>query len=367
VQFFAGLTADRMATREAVLKLFTNFVLFFLAGQLIPRQADNGRSLKWWGAVATLLAFGLSVLALAQLMTTGHGVIYWTVATHFGPFGPYVSPNDYCGMMEMLIPVAVGYILSGASPWVPRIVLWLGVVVGLASIVISGSRAGVAVVLIELLVFGFIIYRYRPQGTWHRAFPLVVGLVLISAGLIGWLATSGRMGNRALSLLQPDNSFQMKVGDRLWVARDTLRIARSRPWLGVGVGTFETVFPAFMTHPSDMHWTHAHNDFAEGLAEAGLAAGVLILWGLLLFFRRALLHIPERLRIGWGWIPMGATVGVVGLLCHSLVDFNLRVPANAAWFVVCVAVATLPLPSPARSLRQQARTAESERREGFLT
>jgi hypothetical protein len=39
---------------------------------------------------------------------------------------------------------------------------------------------------------------------------------------------------------------------------------------------------------------------------------------------------------------MGAALGVVGLLVHSLVDFNLRVPANAAWFVVCLAIATHP-------------------------
>ncbi len=364
-QLLVGWTADHVATREAVLKLVTNFVLFFLAGQLLFTQPENGRALRLWGLVVTLLALAMSVLALAQIMTTGQGMIYWSVPTNYGPFGPYVSPNDYCGLMEMLIPIAVGYILSGSSPWVPRPVLWLGVGVGLASIVISGSRGGVAVVLAELLFFGFIIFRYRPQGSWHRAFPLVVGLVLISAGVIGWMASAGRIGNRVLSFIQSDNSFQMKVGDRIWVARDTLRIARSHPCLGAGVGTFDTVFPAYMTHPSDMHWTHAHNDFVEGLAETGLAGGALMLWGFVLFFRRALLHIPERLRTGWGWIPMGAVVGVVGLLCHSLVDFNLRVPANAAWFVVCVAVATHPGSWPDRPTRV-ARVSVPERNEDFI-
>ena len=114
VQFFAGLTADHVATREALLKLITNFVFFFLAGQLLFMQPENGRVLKWWGLVVTILALGLSVLALAQVMTTGKGLIYWSVATPFGPFGPYVSANDYCGLMEMLIPIAAGYVLSGS-------------------------------------------------------------------------------------------------------------------------------------------------------------------------------------------------------------------------------------------------------------
>lgn len=51
-------------------------------------------------------------------------------------------------------------------------------------------------------------------------------------------------------------------------------------------------------------------------------------------------NLKERLRNEWGWIQMGAAIGVVGLVCHSFVDFNLRIPANAAWFVVCLAVAT---------------------------
>jgi O-antigen ligase len=316
--------------------------------------------------LVTGLTFALSVLALAQLMTTGHGMIYWSIPTHFGPFGPYISANDYCGLMEILIPISAGYILSGSSPQVPRPLLWLIVGIGLATIAISGSRGGAAVVLVELLIFGFIIFRYRPRSAWHRAFPVIAGVVVVSASVFAWMANPGRIGDRALSIFQKDKSIQVKLGDRLWVARDTLRMARSHPWLGIGVGSFETVFPAYMTHPSDLHWTHAHDDFAEGLAETGLAGGVLMLWALVLFFRRGLFHFPERLRTGWGWISIGAVVGAVGMLCHSLVDFNLRLPANAAWFLVCVAVATHPLTSRDRPPRV-VQEAGSKPSEGFLT
>jgi len=365
VQFLAGLTADHVATREALLKLITNFVFFFLAGQLLFTQPENGRALRWWGLVVTLLAFGLSVLALAQVMTTGKGLIYWSVTTPFGPFGPYVSANDYCGLMEMLIPVTAGYILSGASRKLPRLLLWLVVGVALATIVISGSRGGAAVMLVETLLFGFIVFWQRPAGAWHRAFPLFLGVVLISAGVFAWMASSGRVGNRALSVFQTENSVQGKLGDRLWVAEDTLLMARSHLRQGIGVGSFATVFPAYMTHPSELHWSHAHNDYVEGLAETGLAGGVLLLWGLVLFFRQAFLHFPERLRTKWGWIQVGAVVGAVGLLCHSLVDFNLRISANAAWFVVCVAVATHISSLPDRP-RRVVWEPVSERDEGFL-
>jgi hypothetical protein len=33
---------------------------------------------------------------------------------------------------------------------------------------------------------------------------------------------------------------------------------------------------------------------------------------------------------------------VCGLLIHSFVDFNLHIPANAAWFAVCAGLSTIP-------------------------
>jgi O-antigen ligase len=348
IQLFAGLTADHVATREAVLKLCMNFLFFFLAGQLLFSTSRDGSGLKRWGGLALLLGFALSVLALAQMMTTGHGLIYWSLRTPFGPFGPYVSSNDYSGLLEMLIPVSVGYILSGAAPRVPRPLLWLAVGVALGSVGISGSRGGAGVMLVELLLFALIIFRFRPRGAWHRVFPLIVALVFISAGIFAWMANASHNANRALSIFQTDKSIQVKMGDRFWVGKDTLRLVRSHPWWGVGVGAFETAFPSYMAHPSNVHWTHAHDDYLEVLAETGLAGAVFVLWGLVLFFRRAFSDFPERLRTQFGWIQIGAVVGAVGLLCHSLVDFNLRVPANAAWFVVCVALATSRNGWPAR-------------------
>ena len=348
IQLLAGLTADHAATREAVLKLCMNFLFFFLAGQLLFSTSGDGNGLKWWGGLALFLGFAMSVLALAQMMTTGHGLIYWSIRTPFGPFGPYVSSNDYSGLLELLIPVAVGYILSGAAPRVPRLLLWLAVGLALGSVGISSSRGGAGVMLVELLLFALFIFRFRPRGAWHPVFPLIVVLVFISAGTFAWMANAGRNANRALSIFQTDKSIQVKMGDRFWVGEDTLRMVLSHPWWGVGVGAFETAFPPYMAHASNIHWTHAHDDYLEALAETGLAGAVFVLWGLVLFFRRAFSDFPGRLRTQFGWIQIGAVVGTVGLLCHSLVDFNLRVPANAAWFVVCVALATSRIAWPAR-------------------
>jgi O-antigen ligase len=132
----------------------------------------------------------------------------------------------------------------------------------------------------------------------------------------------------------------VELGNRLEAARDSLGILREHPWLGAGLGGFGATFPRYMSFPTDLRWDHAHNDYAEALAETGLVGATVILSALGLFFWLAFRNLRERLRHPAGWMQFAAAIGCCGLLVHSLVDFNLHMPANAAWFVVCVAIAT---------------------------
>jgi O-antigen ligase len=107
------------------------------------------------------------------------------------------------------------------------------------------------------------------------------------------------------------------------------------------LGSFEVAYPRYQSLPSDPVWDHAHNDFAEALAETGVAGGFSILTALAIFFCLAFRNVSERLKSQAGWIQLGAAVGCCGLLVHSFVDFNLHIPANAAWFAVSAGVAHL--------------------------
>ena len=110
VQFYAGLALDRMAAREAFIKLTTDFLLFFLAAQLFanaPKSVWRG-----WVAAITVFAFALSLLAILQELSGGDR-IYWVLETSTGhSFGPYVNRNHYAGLMEILIPIGVAGMLG---------------------------------------------------------------------------------------------------------------------------------------------------------------------------------------------------------------------------------------------------------------
>jgi O-antigen ligase len=367
VQLFAGWSTDTVATREAVLKLVTNLVIFFLAGQLFNSLPEKGRALEWLGLIVTLLALALCILGLAQrFWGEGTRIIYWSFPVSGEVFGPYVNHNNYAGLMEMLLPISAAYLLSRTWNALTLFFSWCGVAMVLTSIWICGSRGGAIVLVIEGMPWVGILLWNRPRGVSPRLFAGLLGVVLISALAFSWLVSTGRVGGRAWSVFATPRSVEVTLGDRLRAGIDTFRMARSNPWKGVGVGCFESVFPSYMTFSMDRRWTHAHDDFLEAAAETGLPGVVIILVALALFFRLAFRRIERRLRQGCGWVQIGAAVGAVGLLCHSLVDFNLRIPANAAWFVVCVAIATNPGPAGEGS-RKIARESSANRSGEFLT
>jgi O-antigen ligase len=77
------------------------------------------------------------------------------------------------------------------------------------------------------------------------------------------------------------------------------------------------------------------------LAETGSLGGALILAAILLFIPITFRNLAVQLRHETGWIQLGAGIACCGLLIHSFFDFNLQIPANAAWFAFCAGLAAL--------------------------
>jgi len=86
-------------------------------------------------------------------------------------------------------------------------------------------------------------------------------------------------------------------------------------------------------------YRHTHNDYLQFASELGLPAFALLgfsvlasLWAAI----RAQLTRHDRLLQGMGF---AATMAIIALLIHSTVDFNLQIPANAAMFIIMMALA----------------------------
>jgi O-antigen ligase len=353
------------------------------AGEGSAFSSGSDRAMRVLGLAVTVYALALAVFAIVQFFSSP-GLIYWTVKPRWGGwvFGPYVNHNHYAGLMEMLIPLAAVYVFSRPPRHPARLLLGFAVCVAVASVLLSGSRGGLIALGAEVLILAAILVRRVPGGGFCRGracptlswmqpsaagygkpYPYlgIPGRRLAAAGALGmvvavslflWMDRGDilkRFSDTASLTCTPEATF----GERRLVALDTLRMFRHRPITGAGLGSFETAYPPYRSFPSDFEWDHAHNDYAEALAETGLVGLALILVSLVLFLGLAFSNLGERLRHESGWMQLGAALGCSGLLVHSLVDFNLHIPANAAWFAFCAGLASsAPAGHPASAVVQ---------------
>ena len=87
----------------------------------------------------------------------------------------------------------------------------------------------------------------------------------------------------------------------------------------------------------------------KAMVETGLLGFGLMLWFVFLLFRAGL-PTSRRWEFKWdGAVSLAALLGCTALLVHSLVDFNLQIPANAAFFyVLCALAASRPQSTSAK-------------------
>ena len=337
LQYLGGFSLDKVATREALIKLVADLLLFFLAGQLFA--AASPKVWRGFALAVTIYAFALSVFAIVQFFSSPD-LLYWSIKPRWGGavFGSYVNHNHYAGLMEMLLPIAGGYVLGLPARQPVR---WLGVfavLLAFASVELSGSRGGVISMLIEIGIFGIFFGRARLFG--RRRAAVISAITAVSVVAILLLIAPPSVLVRYQSLIK---SPDLSLGMRNRMAMDTLNIFRDHRWVGTGLGSLETVYPRYQSVFPERTVEHAHNDFAELLAEtglAGLAVAVIALW---MFFSAAFRQPKSKLDGLGGCIRLGAAVGCCGVVLHSFSDFNLHIPANAAWFVACAAISQLSL------------------------
>jgi O-antigen ligase len=206
------------------------------------------------------------------------------------------------------------------------VLLWLTLFVGVA---FSGSRAGLAAAAAGAIAQGGLLAARRRRWRFGAAGVVAVAVGLGAVGVIGlqqglgrWLGTS---------------QYELTWNERLVVYRATAALWRHFPLTGTGLATFREASPTVVPREASESWYwHAHNDYLEVLATTGVVgAGLLLVAALFVVHRlgRAALHATRSEDRAAGLAALGAVAGVA---VHSLFDFGLSLPANAATLaIVC--------------------------------
>jgi O-antigen ligase len=276
------------------------------------------------------MIFGAAValLALAQAFTETRK-FYWWRETGATFFGPYVNHNHFAGFMDMVALLPLALVLGRAVRRDKAFVMLSLTATMFLSIVFSRSRGGLASFVAELVLLGF-LFGFR--GQIRNAVTVAIAGLLLAALAAG-------VGMTELHERFSAAARQMGVQSRTVVWRESLPAIRDHFWTGTGFGTFWVAYPAYRQFPSELRWNESHNDYLQVFFETGLPGFLIALWFL---WRLSAWVIPRLLNDGdpeFGVI-LGASLGIFGMLCHSMVDFNLQLPANGMLFLVLCGLAT---------------------------
>jgi O-antigen ligase len=328
----------------AALRLGIALALFLLVATTVAAERGLTRVLG-----ALLLSAAFQALYGTLVLASGHPTI-WNVPKKYYvdcATGTFVNRNHFAGFLAAALPAGVALARRRIASLPPavgrhRLVAFFGregvralafvllTMLGLAGLLLSFSRAGIALGLFSVGITWFLTGR----GRW--APRLVLPLLILALALVPLLQIgSDRLTERYARAASDFTS----EGGRAMVWRDTAEMVRAFPWTGAGFGSFAAVYPLFRSQGVRLLYEHAHNDALQLAAEGGMLA--VVLCGLLL------VALAPRLAAGLtrraGLLAVGAAAGLSALLLHALIDFNFHIPANA---VVAAVLAGLLLGAP---------------------
>jgi len=334
------------AARVSVLQS-TSYLLIFCLTLLLLNDKPRVRLLA-----LVLVISGVFQAAYGSLMTLSgleYGFFFEKEAYRGMATGMFVNRNHLAGYLEMCLAVGMGLMVAqlsdrSASNWrdharrflqtmlSTKALIRLGLVVMVIGLVLTRSRMGNTAFFVSMLVTGlfYIVFvRRLSRGTVIFFASLLLIDLLVVGNFFGIEQVAERLQRTSVDSEGRDE-----------VARDTLEIVKDYPLAGTGAGSFFSVYPMYDSGDTGSgFYKHAHNDYLEFASNLGLIAfGLLGFCVLVSLYQAISAQLVRRDRLAQG-MGFAATMAIVALLIHSSVDFNLQIPANAATFMVVLALA----------------------------
>ncbi len=294
---------------------------------------------KWTREEYLLLARAIILTGLVQslfsiLKFAGKSrrvFVVWGPYTIF-PSGTLRNPDHLSALLEITLPVALGYLIYKIKrdgigfflrSW--EFVLLVSPIFILGGIFLSGSRAGLAATFLSLYAFAQILVQRISHTGYRRGYRQIFLLFLAVILILGGLFTF-KKGVPA-------------VRHKIWSL--SLKAFYSYPVFGSGMGTFPDLIETYRKEPEFTALIeHAHNDYLEILTEAGIMGGFLLFYPLLMVFYRTYKEWETRRYPLVKYVGAGLISSVIAAVFHSFFDFPLRVPVISLLFVLSFSAAS---------------------------
>jgi len=339
----AVLVQDKSAWLQGIGRLILLGLVFTIA--LFVGSCESSTRLFF----KALLVSGTLALALTFFTATRDGV---PVSTQHSFTHGFVNPNNasaYLGIMLLVTLAQITRFFKVPSKSFYKMILNLidqlkmavilkgggllfALLMALAGLFLTGSRAGILVSLVAAVFFCLMALRKADLESrimkWIIATSVVLMAVVMTWSFLNFgqvitfkLETNGVSSNTRLDIF---SAMRPMIADH--------------PLLGTGLGSFPSAFQQY--RPADISSDgiidKAHNSYLEFAAEMGVPA-LLVLMAALGWVGYQLYRGMRDRRERYIIPTLGLSVWLLGAL-YSLVDFPLQIPGIAALFVALMVV-----------------------------
>ncbi|MEZ5278816.1 MAG: O-antigen ligase family protein [Opitutaceae bacterium] len=310
----------------------------------LSRTAWSRSRLRQQLTVLVVNAAVISLTGLAGKLLPQFTFLGLLPQTNTLPFATFDYHNNWTGFAVPALAMALGLIETrwirsmrwGQATGVP-FVLMISIGLIVAGVILSSSRSGLILMTVLTGVACLRMARHLRQagletvlGRYLRPNALYFVVLVCGVGAVLY-AGRGIMKSRwDYTRMQVEQiSEGNRLESRVFLARDTARMALARPILGWGNGSWAYIFPSFAGPEFSFNggadrrsFPFAHDDWLQLIAENGLVGATALLvvpvW-LLITLRRSGRHNPVTF-----WVLVG--IGLVGVL--ACWDYPFGHPAN---------------------------------------
>jgi O-antigen ligase len=244
--------------------------------------------------------------------------------------------NHMAGYLEMALSLSLSLFFLGYRKEILFLIIYLTILL-FSALILSLSRGGWVSCLLALAFMSIALL-----SSWQfRRKRLLIGSIGGFIILAVIILASTPVVERIMTVTEMEE--EASFSSRLVAWGGVIDMIGDYPLLGSGPGTFATVFTQYQPAGIASYYNYAHNDYLHFISETGLLLIILMIWMIVALYRKGFekLGNPSRLVRG---STLGATTGITAILIHSIVDFNLHIPANAILFAVLVAIVVSPIP-----------------------
>lgn len=287
----------------AVVFWCTAAAIVWLAAQLFIDSRDARR----FHLVLVMFASAVCLLDLLEQASRTNRY-YWLIPSRYNSvFGPFAYWNNFAQFVELSLPVTLWLGLSRAKPVIGYVLL---AALQVAAVVASGSRAGAALIGVELVAVILLAYHR------HRNRSLLFGAALAIALALLFIYSAGF--DRLLGKLQQNDQLAVRRN----INRSSLAMIRERPLTGWGLDTYVPVYRMFALYDDGTYVNRAHNDWLQFLAEGGVffAAPMIVLF---------IWSVRPAVQSVWG-------IGLIAVAVHAVVDYPFARLGVCGWYFALI-------------------------------